>query len=77
MNKQLIAQNLVTLRGNARRSEVAKSIGISVSALTMYELGRRVPRDEIKESIAHYYGVSVEDIFFKNQPHKSCGNRAS
>ena len=44
--------------------EVAKAIGVSLSAMTNYELGIRTPRDEIKIKIANFYGVSVESIFF-------------
>ncbi|OQP00886.1 transcriptional regulator [Geobacillus sp. 44C] len=64
MNKERIAEILVTLRGNRSREEVAKALGISVSALQMYENAQRVPKDEIKLKIANYYGVSVESIFF-------------
>lgn len=64
MNKEKIAETLVNLRGNRSREEVAKSLGISVSALQMYENGQRIPKDEIKLKIARYYGVSVESIFF-------------
>ncbi|MBE2923942.1 helix-turn-helix transcriptional regulator [Anoxybacillus flavithermus] len=64
MNKEKIAQTLINLRGDRSREEVAKSIGISVSALQMYENGQRIPKDEIKLKIAQYYGVSVETIFF-------------
>jgi putative transcriptional regulator len=64
LNKEKIAEILVTLRGNRSREEVAKALGISVSALQMYENAQRVPKDEIKLKIANYYGVSVESIFF-------------
>lgn len=64
LNREKIAQTLINLRGDRSREEVAKSIGISVSALQMYENGQRVPKDEIKIKIAQYYGVSVETIFF-------------
>ena len=45
------------------RAEVAANLGISVSALTMYENGARIPRDEMKIKIAAYYGKSVQEIF--------------
>lgn len=64
LNKEKIAQTLIHLRGDRSREEVAKSIGISVSALQMYENGQRIPKDEIKIKIAQYYGVSIETIFF-------------
>ena len=58
MNEKLIA-----LRGNRTQEEVAKALGISVSALSMYESGKRVPRDEIKVRMANYYDISLESLF--------------
>ncbi|MMZ52795.1 HTH-type transcriptional regulator Xre [compost metagenome] len=73
MNKDLIAKKLVSLRGESSREEVAAEIGISVSALQMYENGQRIPRDEIKIRLANYYSVTVQALFFENQPHILCG----
>ena len=64
LTKQEIGNKLKDLRGKIPGEEVAKAIGISRSALTMYECGERIPRDEIKEAIAHYFGVSVGALFF-------------
>ena len=58
---------LVALRGEKSQTEVAAANGISTSALAMYETGKRVPRDEIKRSLANYYGVSVGDLFFSQE----------
>jgi transcriptional regulator with XRE-family HTH domain len=58
MNEKLIA-----LRGNRGQDEVAKALGISVSALSMYEQGNRIPRDEVKIRMAAYYGISIEALF--------------
>lgn len=69
MNKNLIAKNLIKLRGKRTQCEVAASLGISVSALSMYENGERIPRDEIKVRIANYYDSSIESIFFTTQCH--------
>lgn len=52
-----------TERGETAEN-VAKSIGVSGSAIAMYEIGQRVPRDEIKIKIAEHYGMSVESLFF-------------
>ena len=60
-----IAERLVGARGNTPRKAVADAVGISVSALTMYELGNRVPRDELKVRLANYYGRTVQDLFFE------------
>ncbi len=65
MNKEEIGKNLLVLRGNMSREIVAKTNGISVSALQMYEKWQRIPRDEIKVSLARYYGKSIEEIFLQ------------
>lgn len=64
MNREKIAKKLVKLRGTRSQDEVAKAVGISASALSMYEKGERIPRDEIKVRLAKYYEKSVESIFF-------------
>ncbi len=66
MNRQKIGQKLVELRGAKSREQVAVDLGISYSALVSYELGERVPRDEIKIKIAKYYGVDVGELFFSS-----------
>ena len=43
---------------------LARSIGVSNSAIGMYEGGMRVPRDEIKIKIAEQFDMPVEQIFF-------------
>jgi putative transcriptional regulator len=70
MNKNLIAQKLMDLRGNKSREDVANEIEISLSALQMYENGQRIPRDEIKVKLANYYGVTVQYLFFAQQQHE-------
>lgn len=64
MNAIIIGKKLKALRGNNTQNETAKALGISTSALTMYETGCRIPRDEIKLKIAKHYGKTVEEIFF-------------
>lgn len=66
MDKSLIAKKLLALRGDKSREEVAFSLGVSVSALTMYETGKRIPRDEIKLRIAKYYETDLQSIFSEN-----------
>ena len=63
-NRNDIAERLRALRGDKSRAEVAEACGISISALTMYEIGERVPRDEVKTRLAKLYGKTVEEIFF-------------
>lgn len=64
---RIIGKRLKTLRDikGVSREKLAKKLNVSVSAIAMYELGERIPRDEIKVRIANYYEVSVESIFFK------------
>jgi len=64
MNAEQIGQRLIQLRGNQRREEVAYKVGISVSALALYEAGKRIPKDSIKIALANYYGVTVEALFY-------------
>lgn len=64
MNTKDIAEKLVSLRGKKSLREVAEANGISISALSMYEAGNRIPRDEIKIRLANYYKVSVEELFY-------------
>ncbi len=66
MNKQVIAKRLVELRGKRSQKEVAEANNIGISTLSMYENGQRIPKDEIKISLARYYGKSVEEIFYSD-----------
>ena len=60
---------LMELRGEKPREKVAKEIGISPSALGMYEIELRIPRDDIKIKLANYFHKSVQEIFFAEQCH--------
>lgn len=59
-----IAEKLIKARGGRSREEVATAIGVTISAISMYENGARVPRDEIKIRIADYYNTTVQELFF-------------
>ena len=64
MNAEAIGKRLIALRGKKLIKDVAKALGISASALSMYEKGQRIPRDEIKIRLARYYDRTVDSIFF-------------
>ena len=64
MNPVEIGKRLAELRGSRTQAEVALALGISVSALSMYENGERIPRDNIKIRIANYYKKPIHKIFF-------------
>ena len=58
-------KRLAEMRGKLKQYGVAKDLGISVSALSMYETGKRNPKDETKRAFADYYGTTVEKLFFE------------
>lgn len=66
-----IGQDLRSLRGTRSRSQVARELGISESAIISYESGERTPRDELKVTLAAYFGVTVGSLFFGEGCHKS------
>lgn len=61
---EVIGKKLRDLRGERTRGAVAAALHISVSALSMYENGARVPRDEIKVALARFYDTTVGELFF-------------
>ncbi|MDO4860874.1 MAG: helix-turn-helix transcriptional regulator [Bacillota bacterium] len=64
MNSKEIGSRLIKLRGDRSQQEVVKAVNISPSALSMYENGERIPRDEVKERLAAYYNTSVQALFY-------------
>ena len=64
LSAKVIGERLQKLRGNRKALEVANALGISQSALSMYENGERIARDEIKVKIAAYYETTIEAIFY-------------
>ena len=66
---------LKELRGTKTQQEVADGIGITKSALAMYERDERVPRDEVKIRIANFFGVSLVYLFFNGSEHEQCTAR--
>ena len=69
MDAKAIGQRLIALRlkANKTQDEVAKAIGISLSAIGMYERGERIPRDEVKLAIAKYFDTTVQSIFYADE----------
>ena len=62
-------ERLKKLRGNKTLETVASAIGISRSALAMYETEERVPRDDIKIRLAEYFKTTVQKLFFTYKCH--------
>ena len=73
MNERFKAngERLRRLRGMTPMREVIDGLGISQSALSMYEHGNRNPIYKVKIRLAQYYGVSVESIFWPEDNTKS------
>lgn len=66
-----IGRRLRILRGIRTRTGVAKEMGLSYSAISKYEDGRKVPNDSTKVRIADYYGTTVQHIFFDPEYNES------
>lgn len=64
MDAQAIGKRLKELRGSRTLQEVADALEISVSTLSMYENGERIPRDNIKIRISDYYKKPIHKIFY-------------
>ena len=64
MQPKVIGKRLLELRGEKSQAEVAQAVGISDSALSMYECGERIPRDSVKVKLAQYYKTTVQKSFF-------------
>ena len=47
---------------NISQAELSKAIGVSPSAIGMYETGEREPSFEIEEKIADYFNVSLDTL---------------
>ena len=64
MNAVENGKRLRELRGARSVADVSDAVGISQSALLMYERGERNPRDDVKIRLARYYGVGIGTIFY-------------
>ncbi len=64
MNQTLIANRLKAYRGNMTQKEVADAVGVTPMAISQYESGERIPRDDVKVKIARLFNKTVDEIFF-------------
>ena len=67
MDRLAVGRRLMMLRGSRSQEEVSRAVGISTSALGMYERGERIPRDEIKIGLSKYYDTTVQAIFYADE----------
>ena len=70
IDREAMGEKLTALRGDRTQQEVSNAVGISSSALAMYEAGERAPRDEIKLRLAEYYHTTLEELFFIPKVHE-------
>jgi len=66
MDSKKIGERLQKLRGSRTQKEVAEAVGVTPMAISLYESGERIPRDEIKVRLANYYKRTVNFIFFSD-----------
>lgn len=66
INRAGIAEKLRKLRGNRPVEEIALYLGVTSSAVMMYERGDRVPKDTVKVKYAELTGISVQTLFFED-----------
>lgn len=66
MDAKSIGNTLRQLREKKGKTmqEVADDLDLTVSAISRYESGERIPQDDIKKRLAAYYKRSVGGIFF-------------
>lgn len=46
------------------QQELADTLGLSVSAISSYEIGWRVPSDKVKKQYSLFFNTSIEELFF-------------
>ena len=79
-----ILKNLRKDRGDTQ-ADLAKYLGISRSAISMYESGEREPDFETLEAIADYFNVNMDFLLgqtedpydYENDPNNRLGDEAS
>ena len=59
---------------NISQEKLAEKIGISKSAISMYEQGSRIAPMKIQEKIADFFGVSLDYLWGRKNETKGCSN---
>ena len=67
LDRKAIGERLRNLRGDRTLDEVAKELGVTAMAVSLWERGDRTPNDDMKIRIAAMYGCSVTDLFFTDK----------
>lgn len=68
LQKAHVAKEIRHIRASLglTQKQFADVLDVSVSTISMYENGERIPRDEIKAKIARIAGKTVDCIFYCN-----------
>ncbi|MGG1531429.1 helix-turn-helix transcriptional regulator [Brevibacillus agri] len=64
-------EKMTSLRGERSQKQVADELGIPVSTYAMIEAGHRFPRKELQLKLSRYFGVTVDELFFTENDHKT------
>jgi len=64
VDKTKIAERLKKLRGERSQQEIAAAVGVTPMAISLYEAGERIPRDEVKVKLADLFMTTVDAIFY-------------
>lgn len=64
MDRKAIGSRLRDLRGDKPIQKVAEDWNVSPAAISMWENGERLPKDDMKIFIASYYKTSVQALFY-------------
>jgi len=59
-----VGRAIKEMRGNRSQQEIADALGCTKMAISQYENGQRMPNDDMKVSIANFFGVTVGSLFF-------------
>lgn len=69
IDRKEVARRLRLLRWDKKmnQADLAKALKTSPAAISMYERGERIPRDEIKLRFAEFYEMTVQELFYADQ----------
>lgn len=62
--KKEVGEKLRALRGEKTQAYVADFLGVSVNAVSLYEKGKRTPKDDVKWRYVELFGIPVGQLFF-------------
>lgn len=66
ISDNIIGERLKSLREekDIMQRDLADMLGVSTSAVSMYEIGERVPKDWVKKRYSEIFNKTIDEIFF-------------